>query len=65
MRTAAALFAYFTATLSDSSLEFGLIKDDDICASLTLPSDSYWDAVTSCGPCVKKVAESTFTRKMF
>lgn len=27
---------------------------DDACASLTTPSDDYWDAVTSCGPCVRK-----------
>lgn len=32
----------------------GLVVDDAVCASLSSPSDEYWDAVTSCSPCVKK-----------
>ena len=35
--------------------DLGLITDDEVCAAIATPSDtSYWDAVTSCGPCVRK-----------
>lgn len=57
MRATAALWAVvnggFFARAEDYST--GLIKDDDLCAAIATPSDtSYWDAITSCGPCVRK-----------
>jgi len=42
------------AAADDSMASSGLVSDD-ICASIATPSDtSYWDAITSCGPCVRK-----------
>lgn len=32
----------------------GMIISDEVCASLTTSSDEYWDAITSCSPCVRK-----------
>jgi len=44
----------FTLILSVFGDDSGLITTDDVCETLTTPSDEYWDAVTSCSPCVRK-----------
>ena len=46
--------AIIAVDADDAIMTSGLITDDDVCASLTASSEEYWDAVTSCGPCVRK-----------
>ena len=42
------------AAAEDTAVGTGFVSDD-VCASIATPSDtSYWDAITSCGPCVRK-----------
>jgi hypothetical protein len=39
---------------ANNEIADGIITSDDVCASLTTSSDEFWNAVTSCSPCVRK-----------